>query len=76
VPHLVNGGLSYLQYAGDTFILLQYSPEILMNVRLILFCYEAMSGMKINFEKSEIFIVCGASILAHSPCVIPNLAGG
>jgi hypothetical protein len=28
VPHLVTGGLSHLQYADDTIILLQYSPEI------------------------------------------------
>ena len=26
-----------------------------MNMRLILTCYEAMSGMKINFEKGEVF---------------------
>ena len=26
-----------------------------MNIRLILSCYEAMSRMKINFDKSEVF---------------------
>lgn len=26
-----------------------------MNLRLILTCFEAMSGMKINFDKSEVF---------------------
>jgi hypothetical protein len=57
VPHLVDGGLTHLQYADDTVVLLHYSPENLQNVRLILTCYEAMSGMKINFEKSEIFTV-------------------
>ena len=57
VPHLVEGGLSHLQYADDTVILLKFSPENLRNARLILSCYEAMSGMKINFEKSEIFTI-------------------
>jgi hypothetical protein len=38
-------------------LLLQFSVENLTNVRLILSCYEAMSGMKINFEKSEVFTV-------------------
>lgn len=57
IPHLIDGGISHLQYADDTVILLQYSPDNLRNVRLILSCYEAMSVMKINFEKSEIFTV-------------------
>ena len=57
VPNLVEGGLSHLHYADDTVILLQYSPEILRNIRLILSSYEVMSGMKINYEKSEIFSI-------------------
>jgi hypothetical protein len=57
VPNLVDGVLSHLQYADDTVILLQYSTEMLRSVKLILSCYEAMSGMKINYEKSEIFTI-------------------
>lgn len=56
-PNLIDGGITHLQYADDTILLLQFSPGNLRNVRLILSCYEAMSGMKINFEKSEIFTV-------------------
>lgn len=56
-PNLIDGGITHLQYADDTVLLLQFSPGNLRNVRLILSCYEAMSGMKINFEKSEIFTV-------------------
>lgn len=55
VPHLVDGGICHLQYADDTVLLLHYSSANLRNIRLILSCYEAMSGMKINFEKSEVF---------------------
>jgi len=57
VPNLVDGGLSHLQYADDTVILLQFSPETLRNARLILSCFEAMSGMQINYEKSEMFFI-------------------
>jgi hypothetical protein len=57
VPHLVEGGLTHLQYADDTVILLEFSTENLQNIKFILSCYEAMSGMKINFEKSEVFTV-------------------
>lgn len=57
VPHLVDGGINHLQYADDTVLLLKYSEDNLRNVRRILSCYEAKSGMKINFEKSKIFAV-------------------
>ena len=57
VSHLIDGGITHLQYADDTVLLLQFSAKNLTKVRLILSCYEAMSGMKINFEKSEIFSV-------------------
>ena len=48
VPHLVEGGLTHLQYADDTILLLQFDLQTLRNVRVILSCYEAMSGMKTN----------------------------
>jgi hypothetical protein len=72
VPHLVDGGLSHLQYADDTVILLQYSPENLRNIRLILSCYEVMSGMKINFEKSEIFTI---GLTDEEQCLAANCLG-
>lgn len=57
VPSLVAGGITHLQYADDTILLLQFSVENLTNIRRILACYETMSGMKINFDKSEVFTV-------------------
>ena len=55
VLNLVDGGLTHLQYVDDTVLLLKFNTVNLRNVRLILSCYEAMSGMKINFDKSEVF---------------------
>ena len=55
VPHLLEGGLTHLQYVDDTVLLLQFDLQTLRNVRVILSFYEAMSRMKIHFEKSEIF---------------------
>jgi len=43
-----------------------------MNVRLILSCYEAMSGMKTNFEKSEIFTV---GLVEEEQCVVAKSLG-
>jgi hypothetical protein len=45
---MVDGGLSHLQYAEHTVIMLHYS---------LMPYYEAMSGMHINYEKSEIFTI-------------------
>jgi len=57
VPHLIENGLSHLQYADDTVIFIKNSQISLRNLKFILFYYEAMSGMKINYEKSEVFVV-------------------
>lgn len=57
IPHLLDGGITHLQYADDIVLLLQFSVENLTNIRMILSCYEAMSGVKINFEKIEVFTV-------------------
>lgn len=57
VPHLIDGGLTHLQYADNTVIFLEFFVQSLQNIRLILTCYEAMSGMKINFDKSEVYTV-------------------
>jgi hypothetical protein len=54
VPHLVDGGISILQYADDTILLLEDSLENARNVKYILCLFEQVSGLKINFHKSEI----------------------
>jgi hypothetical protein len=44
-----------MQYVDDTILFLQYSKEDIINLKFILFCYEEMSVMRINYSKSEIF---------------------
>ena len=55
VPHLVDGGLSILQYADDTILFMEHDIEKAMNLKLILSAFEQLSGLKINFHKSELF---------------------
>src|SRR6266540_1383109 len=55
VPHLVDGGVSILQYADDTILFLEHDLEKAVNMKLILCIFEQLSGLKINFHKSEIF---------------------
>jgi hypothetical protein len=55
IPHLVDGGLSILQYADDTIIFMEHDLEKSQNLKVILSAFEQLSGLKINFHKSELF---------------------
>ena len=55
IPHLVQDGLSILQYADDTVLFMSHDFEKARNMKLILSTFEQLSGLKINFHKSEIF---------------------
>ena len=55
VPHLVDGGLSVLQYADDTILFMEHDLDQARNMKLLLYAFEQASGLKINFHKSEIY---------------------
>jgi hypothetical protein len=55
VPHLVDNGLSILQYADDTLICLDDNLDNGKNLMLLLFAFEQLSGLKFNFRKCESF---------------------
>ena len=57
VPHLIDKGVAILQYADDTVLLIQDNIEQATHLKLILYLFEAMSGLKINFDKSEVMMV-------------------
>jgi hypothetical protein len=59
VPHLIQGGVTHLQYANDTIPLLALDDSCIANLKFLLIAFEILSGLKINFLKSEI-IVMGA----------------
>jgi len=58
VPELVEGGLTHLQYADDTILFIENNSKNLSRVKFLLFCFEEMSGLRINYNKSEVFGVC------------------
>ena len=49
-------GVNMLQYADDTIFLLQDDIESARNLKFILCAFEQMSGLKINFHKSELML--------------------
>lgn len=55
VPHLINDGLSILQYADDTVLFMDHDLDKAHNMKLLLFVFEQLSGLKINFHKSELY---------------------
>jgi len=65
VPHLVDGGLSILQYADDTILFMDHDIEKATNMKMILCAFEQLSGLKINFHKSEIFCFGQAKEMEH-----------
>jgi hypothetical protein len=50
-------GVTHLQYADNTLILVCNDPADLMNLKFLLLCFELMSGLKINFTNSETFVI-------------------
>lgn len=57
IPHLVPGRLTHLQYADDTIIMIGLDDEVIANTKFLLYCFEIMSGLKINYHKSEVFVM-------------------
>lgn len=61
---LVENGIAILQYADDTVLCIEHDQEKTVNSKLLLYIFEMMSGLKINFLKSEVFIVGGDNNIA------------
>lgn len=57
ISHLIDTGVAILQYADDTIILLEDDLEMARNLKLVLYLFESMSGLKINFLKSELTLI-------------------
>jgi hypothetical protein len=55
IPHLIDGGISILQYADDTILFMENDLGQAANMKLLLCAFEQLSGLKINFHKSEVF---------------------
>lgn len=64
--HLVPGGCVVLQYADDTIFLLEADVESAKNLKFILCLFEQVSGLKINFHKSDLYCLSSAQELGCS----------
>jgi hypothetical protein len=55
IPDLIDKGVAIMQYADDNVLCITHDPERAINMKLLLYMFELMSGLKINYQKSEIF---------------------
>ena len=46
-----------MQYADDTTIMVEGSDSDIVNLKFLLLCFEEMSRLKINFDKSEVLVL-------------------
>ena len=46
IPHLVDGGLSILQYADNTILFMEHDIEKARNLKLILSAFEQLLSLK------------------------------
>jgi hypothetical protein len=53
---LIPGRVSHIQYADDTVIMIDGTEQSIRNLKIILYCFEWLSGLKINYHKSEVFV--------------------
>jgi hypothetical protein len=74
--NLVENGISLLQYADDTILLIQDDAEQAVNLKLILYIFETMSGLKINFEKTEVMMILEDEMKSHFFAALFNYQQG
>jgi hypothetical protein len=51
---LLDDGIAIIQYADDTIFMFEDSLESARNLKFILCIFEQLTGLKINFHKSEV----------------------
>jgi hypothetical protein len=59
ISNLIPRGVTVLQYADDTIVCLENDLDKGRNMKLLLYMFEQLSGLKINFDKSEILVIWG-----------------
>ena len=54
---MANGGLTHLQYADDTIMMVEGSDEDIRHLKFLLPRFHEMPGLTINFAKSELMVL-------------------
>lgn len=57
IDHIIDNGVAVLQYANDTIICLKHDLDGARSLKMLLYMYEFMADLKINFNKSEVMTI-------------------
>jgi hypothetical protein len=57
ISHIIPNGVTILQYADDIILFLKHDLEGATHMKLLLYLFEMLAGLKINFNKSEILMI-------------------
>jgi hypothetical protein len=56
MSHLILEGITHIQYADDTILMTEGDDTSIINMKFILYFFDWLSGLKINYHKSEAHI--------------------
>jgi hypothetical protein len=54
LDNVIEKGISHIQYADDTVLITDGSDDSITNLNIVLYYFEWLSGLKINYHKSEV----------------------
>lgn len=54
LPNVWEGGIVNLQYVDDTILFLENNVELAVNLKWMWVCFEHLSWMRINYDKSDL----------------------
>jgi hypothetical protein len=54
--HLIPRGITHIQYADNTILMVEGDDASVIDMKFILYCFEWLSGLKINYHKSEAYV--------------------
>jgi hypothetical protein len=57
ISHIIPKGVAILQYADDTILFLKHDLNGATHMKLLLYLFEMLAGLKIIFNKSEILMI-------------------
>ena len=61
VEHLLPTGITHIQYVDEIILIVDGFDSSILNLKIILYYFEWLFGLKINFHKSEFFFFWNGS---------------
>lgn len=73
INRIIPNGVAIMQYADDTIVFLKHDLEGALHMKFLLYLFEMIAGLKINFNKSEIYMVNDADNLGQKFLIVKKV---